>query len=161
MQALGVKHAPFTAYHAQTDGTTERLNQTLEIMLRAYTSPMQDDWYERLPLVQLAYHTASNSSTRHPLIQLLHIQPHDVVQKLLHPHVVDGGNPQKESVEEWLERAQNRLEDAKKRMRLAVWMQKKYYDARYGLLPPYRVGDFVSLQLDRHPNASVRFNKLS
>jgi len=123
MQALGVKHAPSTAYHAQTDGATERLNQTLEIMLRAYTSPMQDDWCEHLPLVQLAYNTASNSSTGHSPIQLLHIQPHDVVQKLLHPHAVNGDNPQKESVEEWLERAQNRLEYTKEAMRLAAWMQ--------------------------------------
>jgi len=73
MQALDVKHAPSTAYHAQTDGATERLNQTLEVMLHAYTSPMQDDWCEHLPLVQLAYNTAPNSSTGHSPIQLLHI----------------------------------------------------------------------------------------
>jgi len=46
-------------------------------------------------------------------------------------------------------------------MRLAAWVQKKYYDARHGPLPPYSVGDFVSLRLDRYPNANVRFNKLS
>ena len=83
------------------------------------------------------------------------------MQKLLHPHVVDGDNPQKKSVEEWLERAQNRLEDTKEAMRLVAWMQKKYYDARHSSLSPYRIGDFVSLWLDRHPNANVRFNKLS
>ena len=161
MQALDVKHAPSTAYHAQMDGATERLNQTLEIMLRAYTSPMQDDWCEHLPLVQLAYNTAPNSSTGYSPIQLLHIQPHDVMQKIMHPHAVDGGNLQKESVEEWLEKARNKLEDAKEAMRLAAWLQKKYYDARHGPLPPYSVGDFVSLRLDRHPNAAIRLNKLS
>ena len=35
LQALGILYRPSTEYHAQTDGATERLNQTIEIMLRA------------------------------------------------------------------------------------------------------------------------------
>ena len=35
-----------TAYHPQTDGQTERVNRTLENMLRHWCSPDQDDWDE-------------------------------------------------------------------------------------------------------------------
>ena len=35
--ALGVRHLPITAYHAQSNGQTERYNQTLERRLRYYT----------------------------------------------------------------------------------------------------------------------------
>ena len=40
MQALRIRHKPSMAYHAQSDGATERLNQIIEIMLRAFVSPL-------------------------------------------------------------------------------------------------------------------------
>jgi hypothetical protein len=45
-QLLNVKTALSTAYHPQTDGQTERLNQDVEIFLRLYVNHMQDDWAE-------------------------------------------------------------------------------------------------------------------
>jgi hypothetical protein len=38
-----------TAYHPQTDGQTERINQVLEGYLRLFTSQRQDDWDDYLP----------------------------------------------------------------------------------------------------------------
>jgi hypothetical protein len=38
-----VKRRLVTAFHPQTDGATERMNQTLEIFLRSYVNYHQDD----------------------------------------------------------------------------------------------------------------------
>ena len=63
MAQLGANHKLSTAYHPQTDGQTERLNQTLEAYLRMYVNYDQDNWVEKLPLAQFAY----NSSISEPL----------------------------------------------------------------------------------------------
>ena len=92
MEALQIRHHPLIAYYAQTDGATERLNQIIEMMLRAYTSPLQDDWVLFLPMVALAYNTARNVSTNETPMQLLYIQPHDVLKRLLQPKVISEEN---------------------------------------------------------------------
>jgi hypothetical protein len=61
---LGVNHKLSTAYHPQTDGQTERLNQTLEQYLRSYVNYQQDNWVTLLPLAQFAYNSSHNESTK-------------------------------------------------------------------------------------------------
>ena len=43
-KALEIKRAISTAYHPQTDGQTERINQEIEVFLRHYINYRQDDW---------------------------------------------------------------------------------------------------------------------
>jgi hypothetical protein len=52
-----------TAYHLQTDGQTERQNQTLEQYLRAYVNNLHDDWVHWLPLAEFAYNNSVHAST--------------------------------------------------------------------------------------------------
>jgi len=47
-----------SAYHPQTDGQTERVNQILEQYLRCYINYQQDDWSSWLPLAEFAYNNA-------------------------------------------------------------------------------------------------------
>ncbi|RYA67920.1 hypothetical protein DD598_26420, partial [Enterobacter cloacae complex sp. 2DZ2F16B1] len=52
-----------TADHPQIDGYTERVNQVLEYMLRAYVSKKQSDWEEYLPILEFAYNSAKHVTT--------------------------------------------------------------------------------------------------
>ena len=59
---LDIKSALSTAYHPETDGQTERVNQILEQYLRCYINYLQDDWSELLPLAEFAYNNTPQDS---------------------------------------------------------------------------------------------------
>ena len=52
-----------TAYHPQTDGSTERMNSTLESYLRTMCSWRQDDWSKWCPIAELAIRNRNATST--------------------------------------------------------------------------------------------------
>ena len=49
---LGIKLASSIAWHSQTDGQTERVNQELDQYLRLFVNKRQDDWYDLLPMAE-------------------------------------------------------------------------------------------------------------
>jgi transposase InsO family protein len=53
-----------SAYHPETDGQTERTNQTPEQYLRCFISYQQDDWSQLLHLAEFAYNNIVHSSTK-------------------------------------------------------------------------------------------------
>ena len=62
---LGIQANPSTAYHPQTDGQTERVNQEVEQYLRVFVNYHQDDWTDWLSLAEFSHNDKVNSSTRH------------------------------------------------------------------------------------------------
>jgi len=63
VQLLGIKANLSTAYHPETDGQTERVNQILEQYLHVYINYQQDNWVNLLPLAEFAYNNTSHSAT--------------------------------------------------------------------------------------------------
>src|SRR5438046_96352 len=61
---LGIKHKYLTVFHPQTDGQTERMNQTVEQYLRAYINYEQNDWVNHLPMAQYAYNNVENEKIK-------------------------------------------------------------------------------------------------
>jgi transposase InsO family protein len=61
---LGIKLVMSTAYHPQTDGQTEHVNQVLEGYLRIFTSRRQDDWDDYLPTGEFQYNNTVHSLTQ-------------------------------------------------------------------------------------------------
>ena len=64
MGRLDVRLRKSTAFHPQTDGQTERVNQSLEQYLRQYCNYKQDNWYDLLPLAQYAYNNSVTTATQ-------------------------------------------------------------------------------------------------
>jgi transposase InsO family protein len=60
---LGVKLRMSSAYHPETDGSTERANRTITQMIRQCISPDQKDWVQKLPGIQIAINLARNDFT--------------------------------------------------------------------------------------------------
>ncbi len=60
---LGIEQRLSTAFHPETDGSTERMNQVLEEYLRHFGNYYQDDWDQNLPLAQAAVMTRDAAST--------------------------------------------------------------------------------------------------
>src|SRR5437762_7421274 len=59
---MGLKRRLSTAFHPQTDGQTERMNQTLEQYLRIFCNYQQDDWANLLSLAEFSYNNSRQAS---------------------------------------------------------------------------------------------------
>jgi transposase InsO family protein len=63
-----------SAYHAQTDGQTERVNQILEDMLRAYALQHGRSWDKSLPYVEFSYNSSYQESLKMAPFKMLYGQ---------------------------------------------------------------------------------------
>jgi hypothetical protein len=63
-ESLGTKLVRSSAYHPQTDGQTERVNQILEDMLRACAIDYDKNWDTCLSLAEFAYNNSYQSSLK-------------------------------------------------------------------------------------------------
>jgi len=61
---LRIEATSLTAYHPQTDGQTEQVNQELEQYICIFVREQQDDWYNFLLLVEFFYNNHVHSSTQ-------------------------------------------------------------------------------------------------
>ena len=64
-QGLEVKKNLSTAFHPQTDGQTERTNQTLEQYHCMYCDHLQTNWVDLLPMASFTYNNGVSASTGH------------------------------------------------------------------------------------------------
>ena len=62
-KVLETKRKLSTAYHLQTDGQTERINQEIGTFLRHYVNYKQDDWMEWLAMAEFTYNDKKHAAT--------------------------------------------------------------------------------------------------
>src|SRR4051812_30531049 len=62
-QMLEVTGNPSTAYHPQTDGQTEGVNQEIKRYLQIYINHHQTDWVEWLSIAEFSYNDKIHLST--------------------------------------------------------------------------------------------------
>ncbi|KAK7912657.1 hypothetical protein WMY93_012868 [Mugilogobius chulae] len=102
-QLLGIRRLRTTPYHPQTDGLTERFNQTLKQMLRKFVNNTGTDWDQWLPYLLFAYREVPQASTGFSPFELLY------------------GHEMRERLEKMSELAQTHMIEAQQQ-------QKSWYD---------------------------------
>jgi hypothetical protein len=139
----GTKLAMSTSRHPQTDGQTERMNRTLEEMLRSFVAYDMRDWDTLLPAVEFAYNDSVQGSTRHsPFFMNYGFNPRSPVGLL--PQSRPARCPAAADV---LNRITVAVGQAKANLAAAQQQQAKYYDARRRQLT-FAVGDKVLLSAE-------------
>ena len=113
---LGTQLNLSIAYHPETDGQTERVNQVLEDMLRMYVMDQQSRWEKYLPLVEFAYNNSYHSSIGMPPFEALYGRPcrtslswdrlEDRV--IVGPNLIQKMEDQVKLIRQWLKEAQDR-----------------------------------------------------
>jgi hypothetical protein len=136
---LGIKLALSTAYHPQTDGQTERVNQVIEGYLCTFTSRRQDNWDNLLPSGEFHYNNCVHSSTQ---------QTPFMLDTGRNPRM--GFEPQQprstlESVNEFAERMALGIEEAKAALTKAKDEYTMYYNRQREPAPVFAPGDKVWL----------------
>ena len=133
---LDIRSRMSTAFHPQTDGQTEKTNQSIELYVRTFTNYEQDDWMDLLPLAKYAYNNSVSQGTKlSPFFVNYGYHP-----RTNWPTAKEAVNPASENYVHYVKSVHDLaikgLEEAKKRM-------EKYSKGKEA--PAYRVGDLVML----------------
>lgn len=78
-KVLGIETRMSTAYHPQTDGETERVNQELEVALRIYCNANPETWADKLHHFEFAHNHRTHEVTKQtPFLLMMGYQPNAV-----------------------------------------------------------------------------------
>ena len=135
---LGIKTSASTAYHPQTDGQTERVNQEVEQYLRLFVNHRQDDWAEWLALAEFTYNNRIQSSTRQTPFMLNNGRHPRMGTEPFRKSKVDG-------VDQFVDKMTLMRQEATSALHKAADDMAKFYDRTHGQAPSYQVGDKVWL----------------
>jgi len=136
---LDIRTSFSTAWHPQTDGQMERVNQELDQFLCLFVNKWQDDWYDLLPIVEFQHNNHVHSTTQQPpfLLDTGRI-PHMGFEPRQDPSSL-------EMVNEFTKRMESATEEAKAAIRKAQEDITRYYNRRRSLAPVFKPEDWVYL----------------
>jgi hypothetical protein len=152
-EILGINRRLSTAFHPQTDGSTERMNSTIEVYLRAYVDWDQKNWAKLLSMAMIAIRSRDATSTGVSPFFLQHgyyidptqlEAPRDVLQ------YTASEQPGKRTAEMIVEKFRKVFELAQASMAEAQQEQEKQANRRRKVPRQLRVGDKVWLSLGKH-----------
>ena len=139
-EALGTKLAFSTAYHPQTGGQTERVNQILEDILRACVLSYGAKWEDCLPFAEFSYNNSYQSSLKMAPFEALY------GRRCRTPlNWSESGDSQIFGVDT-LRAAEEQVQLIRDHLKAAQSRQKSYADSKRRDVS-FRVGDFVYLRV--------------
>ena len=135
---LGIQTRASTAFHPQTDGQTERVNQEIEQYLRIFSNHRQDDWSEWIPLAEFAYNNRVHASTRLTPFQMDNGQnPRMGIEPQRHSQV--------EATQLFVDRMKKISEETQSALRQAASDMSRHYNVKHSRPLTFKVGDKVWL----------------
>jgi hypothetical protein len=137
-----------TAYHPQTDGQTERVNQCLETYLRCFISSCPTKWSQWLPLVEFWYNTSYHSSIKmSPFYALYNHHPRYL-------GLTDASVPVVSDLQDWLQERQLISALLQQHLHRANNRMKQFADRKRSERI-FQVGDWVYLRLQPYVQISL------
>lgn len=134
-----------TAYHPETDGSTERANQEVETYLRTFVAYEQDDWTQWIPLAQISINNKPATSTQiSPFFMCHGYNAEEITIDAQEKFPVKTPASRGQQVVEKLKEAH---EFAQMSMAVAQQAQEKYANEKRDATISYHVGDKVWLNL--------------
>lgn len=146
---MGSKRALTTSYHPQADGQTKVLNQTLEIVLRAYINFDCNNWSDLLSRIAFAYNNTPHTATGYAPATLLYgFKPNEPLNLLLNHAGHNIPRPPiettKKETEGFLEEMQGEWTAARDALRRAQITFEKAYNKNH--IPiSFKIGDQVMI----------------
>jgi hypothetical protein len=138
LRLSGIRPRMSTAFHPQTDGQTERLNQTIEAYLRSFVGHEQNDWVSLLPMAEFAYNNSVTSGNGiSPFYANYGFHP-----TATNPAAMGPLNPASKVYAHWMHVVHDQ---AKKGLELAQDRMRRYADPTRKKAPAYQSGDLVML----------------
>ncbi|XP_050373418.1 uncharacterized protein LOC126791060, partial [Argentina anserina] len=150
-KAMGTTLDMSTAFHPQTDGQTERVNQVMEDMLRACVLDFKGSWEDHLRLIEFAYNNSYHSSIGMAPYEALYGRP--CRSPICWAEVGDEALMGPEVVQETTEK----ISIIRDRIRTAQSRQKSYADLKRRHVE-FEIGDHVFLKVSPMRGV-VRFGK--
>jgi len=138
---LGIRIFSSTAWHPQTDGQTERINQELDQFLCLFVNERQNNWYDLLPIAEFQHNNHVHSAMQQPLFLLntgrisrMGFEPRQDPSSL-------------ETVNEFTKRMESTTKEAKFAIRKVQENMTRYYNRRRSPAPIFQPGDRVYLDM--------------
>jgi len=135
---LGIETKLSTAFHPQTDGQTERMNQELEQYLRMFIDHRQEQWPEWLGMAEFAYNNKVHTGTKVSPFKANNGQDPRMGFEMRKRDKYEGA-------EKFAERMKNVQKEAKAALQKVQEDMKRYADRERGEVEEYQVGDLVLL----------------
>ena len=136
---LNLKGRLSTAFHPQTDGQMERMNQTIEQYLRIYCNYQQDNWFSLLSLAEFAY-----NNSHHATINCLPFYANYGFNPKFHINISSTPPQNVPAAKEYAERLVQHHDALTENVKRAQNSQAQCYDARHER-KEFAVGDSVWL----------------
>jgi hypothetical protein len=129
-----------SAYHPQTDGQTERVNQVLEDMLRACVLTYGKNWEDILAFAEFSYNNGYHTSLKKAPFEVLY------GRKCCMPMMWSEVGDRVIESPDFIKAAEEKIAEVRENLRIAQSRQKSYANKRIRELK-FDVGDHVYLKV--------------